>query len=72
MTRLEREAHAKVMLEETDVITTWLAASTKFLNNQRELAINRGRERGTDRMDSGEPGGSVATPNRRVETGDKS
>lgn len=72
VTRLEREAHAKVMLEETDVITTWLAASTKFLNNQRELAINRGRERGTDRMDSGEPGGSAATPDRRVETGDKS
>jgi len=38
VTRLEREAHAKVMLEETDVITTWLAASTTFLNNQRELA----------------------------------
>ena len=38
VTRLVREAGAKVMLEETDVITTWLAASAKFLNNQRDLA----------------------------------
>ena len=38
VTRLEREAKAKVMVEETDVITTWLASSTKFLNNQRDLA----------------------------------
>ena len=38
VTRLEREAGAKVMVEETDTITTWLASSVKFLNNQRELA----------------------------------
>ena len=38
VTRLEREAKAKVFFEETDVITTWLAASTKFLNEKRDLA----------------------------------
>jgi len=38
VTRLEREAKAKVFLNETDVITTWLAASAKFLSEQRELA----------------------------------
>ena len=38
VTRLEREAKAKVFYEETDVITTWLAASAKFLSEQRELA----------------------------------
>jgi NitT/TauT family transport system substrate-binding protein len=38
VTRLEREAKAKVFFDETDVITTWLAASAKFLSSQRELA----------------------------------
>lgn len=38
VTRLEREAKAKVFFDETDVITTWLAASAKFLNDQREVA----------------------------------
>jgi NitT/TauT family transport system substrate-binding protein len=38
VTRLEREAKAKIFFEETDVITTWLAASTKFLSDKRELA----------------------------------
>jgi NitT/TauT family transport system substrate-binding protein len=38
VTRLEREANAKVFYEETDVITTWLAASAKFRSEQRELA----------------------------------
>lgn len=38
VTRLEREANGKVFLEDTDVITTWLASSVKFLNSQRELA----------------------------------
>jgi NitT/TauT family transport system substrate-binding protein len=38
VTRLEREAKGKVFVEEADVITTWLAASAKFLNEQRELA----------------------------------
>ena len=38
VTRLEREAKAKVFLEETDVITTWLASSVKFLSEKRELA----------------------------------
>jgi NitT/TauT family transport system substrate-binding protein len=38
VTRLEREAKAKVFLEEADVITTWLAASANFLTQQRELA----------------------------------
>ncbi len=38
VTRLEREAKAKVLVEETDVITTWLVSSVKFLKTQRELA----------------------------------
>ena len=38
VTRLEREANGKIFHEETDVITTWLACSVKFLNEQRDLA----------------------------------
>jgi NitT/TauT family transport system substrate-binding protein len=38
VTRLEREAKARVFLEDKDVITTWLVSSTKFLSGQRELA----------------------------------
>jgi len=37
VTRLEREAKARVFLEDKDIITTWLVSSTKFLNSQREL-----------------------------------
>ena len=38
VTRLEREAKGKVFLEDTNVITTWLASSVKFLNAHRDLA----------------------------------
>ena len=38
VTRLEREAKARVFLEDKDVITTWLASSVKFLNGHRDLA----------------------------------
>jgi NitT/TauT family transport system substrate-binding protein len=38
VTRLEREAKAKVFLEDTNIITTWLASSVKFLNGHRDLA----------------------------------
>jgi NitT/TauT family transport system substrate-binding protein len=38
VTRLEREAKGKVFLEDTEVITTWLASSVKFLNSQKDLA----------------------------------
>src|SRR5438552_9907233 len=38
VTRLEREARAKVFLEDTNIITTWLACSIKFLNTHRDLA----------------------------------
>jgi sulfonate transport system substrate-binding protein len=38
VTRLERDAQAKVFLEETNVITTWLASSVKFLKEHRDLA----------------------------------
>src|SRR5437868_2216367 len=38
VTRLEREAKARVFLEDKDVITTWLVSSAKFLNTPRELA----------------------------------
>src|SRR4029450_3482733 len=38
VTRLEREARAKVFLEDTDVITTWLVSSVKFLKERGDLA----------------------------------
>jgi len=38
VTRLEREAKARVFLEDKDVITTWLISSAKFLGSQRDLA----------------------------------
>jgi len=38
VTRLEREAKARVFLEDKDVITTWLVSSSKFLGSQRNLA----------------------------------
>lgn len=38
VTRLERDANAKVFLEDKDVITTWLVSSAKFLNGHRDLA----------------------------------
>src|SRR6184192_3164251 len=37
VTRLEREAKARVFLEDTNIITTWLAGSVKFLNAHRDL-----------------------------------
>jgi NitT/TauT family transport system substrate-binding protein len=38
VTRLEREANGKIFLEDTNIITTWLACSMKFLNAHRDLA----------------------------------
>src|SRR5436305_3963932 len=38
VTRLERDAKARVFLEDKDVITTWLVSTAKFLRNQRDLA----------------------------------
>src|SRR5881398_3558110 len=38
VTRLERDAKARVFLEDKDVITTWLVSSAKFLSSQRDLA----------------------------------
>src|SRR5215813_12436385 len=38
VTRLEREAKGKVFLEDTNVITTWLVSSVKFLKDRRDLA----------------------------------
>jgi NitT/TauT family transport system substrate-binding protein len=37
VTRLERDAKARVFLEDKDVITTWLVTATKFLSGQRDL-----------------------------------
>jgi NitT/TauT family transport system substrate-binding protein len=37
VTRLERDAKARVFLEDKDVITTWLVTATKFLSSQRDL-----------------------------------
>jgi len=38
VTRLEREARGKVFIEDTNVITTWLVSSVKFLKEHRDLA----------------------------------
>ena len=38
VTRLEREAKARVFLEDKDVITTWVVSSAKFLRTRRDLA----------------------------------
>src|SRR2546423_4189363 len=38
VTRLEREANGKIFLENTNIITTWLACSVKFLSAHRDLA----------------------------------
>jgi len=38
VTRLERDAKARVFLEDTNVLTTWLVSSVKFLNKHHELA----------------------------------
>ena len=38
VTRLERDANAKVFLEDKEVQTTWLVASAKFLAERRDLA----------------------------------
>jgi NitT/TauT family transport system substrate-binding protein len=38
VTRLERQGGGKVLVEETDVLTTWLVSSVKFLNEHRDLA----------------------------------
>src|SRR5204863_653843 len=38
VTRLEREAKAKVFLEDKNTITTWLVSSVKFLRDRRDLA----------------------------------
>ena len=38
VTRLEREAGGKILLEDAQVQTTWLVASVKFINEHRELA----------------------------------
>ena len=37
VTRLERDANAKVFLEDTEVITTWLACQREISRGQREL-----------------------------------
>src|SRR5207302_7179532 len=47
VTRLEREANGKIFLEDTNIITTWLACSVKFLNAHRDLAkkiVNANKE----------------------------
>ena len=38
MTRLERDAKARVFLEDKDTITTWLVSSVKFLRDRHDLA----------------------------------
>ena len=37
VTRLEREAKARVFLEDKNIITTWLVSSNKFLGGQRDM-----------------------------------
>ena len=38
VTRLEREAKARVFLEDKDIITTWLVSNVKFFNTRRDMA----------------------------------
>ncbi|OLB42849.1 MAG: aliphatic sulfonate ABC transporter substrate-binding protein [Verrucomicrobia bacterium 13_1_20CM_54_28] len=38
VTRLERDAKARVFLEDRDTITTWLVSSVKFLRDRRDFA----------------------------------
>jgi NitT/TauT family transport system substrate-binding protein len=38
VTRLEREAQARIFLEDKDIITTWLVSSAKFLSAHRDFA----------------------------------
>src|SRR5213080_2730816 len=38
VSRLERDAKARVFLEDKDTITTWLVSSVKFLRDRRDLA----------------------------------
>jgi NitT/TauT family transport system substrate-binding protein len=38
VTRLERDAKARVFLEDKDTITTWLVSSVRFLRDRRDLA----------------------------------
>ena len=38
VTRLEREGNGKAFLEDSNVITTWLVSSVKFLKDHRDLA----------------------------------
>ena len=38
VTRLEREAKGRVLVEERDVITTWLISSAKFLKENADMA----------------------------------
>src|SRR5438094_1929060 len=38
VTRLERDAKARVFLEDKDTITTWLVSSVKFLRDRHDLA----------------------------------
>ncbi len=38
VTRLEREADGKVMVDDTEVLTTWLVSSVKFLKGNRDLS----------------------------------
>src|SRR5438876_3801551 len=38
VTRLERDAKARVFLDDKDTITTWLVSSVKFLRDRRDLA----------------------------------
>src|SRR6516164_6873238 len=38
VTRLERDAKARVFLDDKDTITTWLVSSTKFLRDRGDLA----------------------------------
>jgi NitT/TauT family transport system substrate-binding protein len=38
VTRLEKDANAKVFIEDKDCITTWLVSSVKFLKERKDLA----------------------------------
>ena len=45
MTRLERDAKARVFLDDKDTITTWLVSSVKFLRDRPRVWLSKSQTR---------------------------
>jgi len=69
VTRLERDAKARVFLDDKDTITTWLVSSVKFLRDRHDLAKKiADRECRTDKMDSAESSRSAEVTDRGTQS----